>query len=40
MNGLLFGFLIIFAGFAMYYGTEKLRARFAAQTVPQEVAAD
>jgi len=40
MNGLLFGFLIIAAGFLMYYGTGKLRARFAAESAPQEVAAN
>jgi len=40
MNGLVFGFLIIFAGFAMYYGSSKIRARFAGQTAPQQVAAD
>jgi len=40
MNGLMFGVLIMFAGFAMYYLTEKIRARFAPQTVPQSVAAD
>ena len=40
MNGLLFGFLIIAAGFLMYLGTGKLRARFAAEASPQESAAD
>jgi amino acid transporter len=39
MNGLLFGILIMVAGFLMYYGTGKLRARFAAEASPQEVAA-
>jgi amino acid transporter len=40
MNGLLFGFLIIAAGFLLYYGTGKFRARFVAEPAPQEVAAD
>jgi len=40
MNGLLFGFVIMFAGFAMYYATSKMRARFAGQGVPQSAAAD
>jgi amino acid transporter len=40
MNGLVFGFLIIFAGFGMYFAMSKIRARFAAQPVPQGVAAD
>jgi amino acid transporter len=39
-NGLLFGFVIMFAGFAMYYATSKMRARFAAEGVPQGAAAD
>jgi amino acid transporter len=39
MNGLVFGLLIMFAGFALYYATSKLRARFAT-SAPQEVAAD
>jgi amino acid transporter len=40
INGLLFGILIILAGFAMYYATRQLQARFAAHTAPQGVAAD
>ena len=40
MNGLLFGFIIIVAGFLMYFGTGRLRARFATEAGPQEVAAD
>jgi amino acid transporter len=40
MNGLLFGALIILAGFTMYYGTEKIRARFAAEVAPEAAAAD
>jgi amino acid transporter len=39
MNGLVFGLLIMFAGFALYYATSKLRARFAT-SAPQAVAAD
>jgi len=40
MNGLLFGALIILAGFTMYYGTAKIRARFAAEVAPEAAAAD
>ncbi|HKM68311.1 MAG TPA: APC family permease [Candidatus Acidoferrum sp.] len=40
MNGLVFGFAIIVAGFAMYYATRKLQARFAGEAAPQGVAAD
>jgi amino acid transporter len=40
MNGLVFGFLIIFAGFGMYFAMSKIRARFAAEPAPQGVAAD
>jgi len=40
MNGLLFGAIIIFAGFAMYYATSKIRARFAPGAAPETVAAD
>ena len=40
MNGLLFGFLIIAAGFLLYYGSGKLRARFVSELARQEVAAD
>ena len=39
MNGLLFGVIIIFVGFLMYYGTGKFRTRFAAEVAPPEVAA-
>jgi len=31
MNGLVFGALIILAGFAMYFGTRKLRAKYAVE---------
>jgi len=40
MNGLLFGLLIMIAGFLMYSGTSTLRARFAAEGSPQEAGAD
>jgi len=40
MNGLLFGVLIILTGFALYYATDKLRARFSPHTTPQSIAAD
>ena len=40
MNGLLFGCLIIFTGFGMYFAMSKIRARFAAHPAPQGVAAD
>jgi hypothetical protein len=40
MNGLLFGMIIAVAGFAMYYGTRKLRARFASEAAPQGAATD
>jgi amino acid transporter len=40
MNGLVFGSLIIFAGFGMYFAMSKIRARFATQVAPQGVAAD
>jgi len=40
MNGLLFGVLIIVAGFVLYYGTDKIRTRFAPQAAPQSVTAD
>jgi amino acid transporter len=41
MNGLLFGMVIVVAGFAMYYyATRKLQARFASESAPQGVTAD
>jgi amino acid transporter len=40
INGLFFGIVIILGGFAMYYATRKLQARFAADASPQQVAAD
>jgi hypothetical protein len=40
MNGLLFGMIIVAAGFAMYYLTCKLQARFASEATPQHVTAD
>jgi amino acid transporter len=40
MNGLLFGMVIVVAGFAMYYATRKIRGRFGAETAPEGVAAD
>jgi len=40
MNGLLFGAIIIFAGFVMYYATSRIRARFSPAASPESVAAD
>ena len=40
MNGLLFGVLIIFAGFLIYFATGKLRARTSETLTPQPVQAD
>ncbi|HUN61285.1 MAG TPA: APC family permease [Candidatus Sulfotelmatobacter sp.] len=40
MNALFFGFLIILAGFGIYFATGKLRARYAADLVPEANAAD
>jgi amino acid transporter len=40
MNGLLFGVLIILAGFAMYSGTRKFRSRLTPHVMSQSVAAD
>jgi amino acid transporter len=40
MNGLFFGMIIVVAGFAMYYATRKIQARFASETTPQGAAAD
>jgi hypothetical protein len=40
MNGLLFGMIIVVAGFAMYYATRKIQARFASEAAPQGAAAD
>jgi amino acid transporter len=39
MNGLLFGMIIVVAGFAMYYATRKIQARFASEAAPQGAAA-
>jgi hypothetical protein len=40
MNGLLFGIIIVVAGFVMYYATRKIQARFASEAAPQGAAAD
>jgi len=40
MNGLLFGAIIISAGFALYCATSKIRARLAPGPSPQNAAAD
>jgi amino acid transporter len=40
MNGLLFGMLIVVAGFAMYYATRKIQARFASEAAPQGAVAE
>ena len=40
MNGLIFGMFIVVAGFAMYYATRKIQARFASEGAPQEAAAE
>ncbi len=40
MNGLLFGMIIVLAGFALYYATRKIQARFASEAAPQGAAAD
>ena len=40
MNGLLFGMIIVVAGFAMYYPTRKIQARLASEATPQGAAAD
>jgi amino acid transporter len=40
MNGLVFGAIIILGGFAIYFATAKLRARYAAQLAPQPTQAD
>jgi len=40
LNGLAFGLLIIFAGFALYYATTKLRAWFAAPAATRTAAAE
>ena len=40
MNGLLFGAIIILAGFLLYFATGKVRARYAAEVAPQAVEAD
>jgi hypothetical protein len=40
MNGLFFGMIIVVAGFAMYYATRKIQARFAPGAAPQGGAAD
>src|SRR6266481_6264153 len=40
MNGLLFGMIIVVAGFALYYATRKIQARFGSETAPQGAAAD
>jgi amino acid transporter len=40
MNGLVFGLIIVAAGFVMYYATRKIQARFTSETAPQGAAAD
>jgi amino acid transporter len=40
MNGLVFGLIIVAAGFVMFYATRKIQARFASEAAPQGAAAD
>jgi len=40
MNGLLFGMIIAVAGFALYYPTRKLQARFASAASPRSAVGD
>jgi len=40
INGLVFGLIIVAAGFVMYYATRKIQARFASEAAPQSAAAD
>ena len=40
MNGLVFGLIIVAAGFVMYYATRQIQARFASEAAPQVAAAD
>jgi amino acid transporter len=40
MNGLVFGLIIVAAGFVMYYATRTIQARFTSETAPQGAAAD